>query len=240
MDILKFIILSVACISGFMVTSYDGVAQEKGWEIDSMFKIEEAGFITIMGLMCQWGSVIISFFVNPWWSAFLVLIIGFLGNMLLTIVFKRYTRFIAIPFVIISFALVSLFAFSSSSPFQSSVSESMSSKNLDHFFNSIEYANNSNEVSNQLKSFEKVDKKKISKMIELKRKALNEAKLVNIEKIDKQLNGFKEHFKNEYMKGLKYYIEAYSENDNSKIYESHRLLRRWGMWYNDNYNKIRN
>jgi hypothetical protein len=219
-----------------MVTSYEGIAQAKGWPVGKLYKNERMSYLIVLGIMCQWGSVIISFFVNPWWSAFLVLVIGFYGNMFLTIVFKSFTRFVALPLAVGSFFLVTLFAFSSNSPLQES--STAIQKSFSHFHNSIEYANRSTEVSNQLGSFQKVEDEKVQQMVDLKRKALNEAKLVKIEILSNKIPGFKEHFENKYIKGLEYFIEGHTENDNSKIFESHKLLRSWGNWYNRNYEKF--
>jgi len=101
-----FITLCLCCLSGWMVVSYQGVAEKKGWPVGEFFSLEKGGFIGILGLVAQWGSVLISFFVNPWWTAPLVFAFGFLINMVATTVLKEYTQILSVILLIISYTLV--------------------------------------------------------------------------------------------------------------------------------------
>ncbi len=101
-----FITLSLGCLSGWMVVSYQGVAEKKGWPVGEFFSLEKGGLIGILGLIAQWGSVILSFFVNPWWTAPLVLAFGFLINMIITTVLKTYTQIFSVILLTVSYILV--------------------------------------------------------------------------------------------------------------------------------------
>ena len=103
----------MACIGGFTATSYASLAKMKGWPVGSLFDFngEKMSYIIVGGLMCQYGSVIISFIVNPWWSAFIVLALGFLGYMTLAKIFKEFSQFISVILIIISFFLIPIYIF---------------------------------------------------------------------------------------------------------------------------------
>lgn len=238
MDVFKFIILSVACLSGFMVTSYQGIAEQRGWKIGTWFDLNQMSWIAVLGFICQWGSVVISFFVNPWWSAILVLIVGFVGNIILTSILKAFTQIIAIPLVIASFFLVSVYAFSPSSPMQSSSQTSTINKNIDHFITSIEYANEANRVSNEFDSSGKASGEKLNEIVEFRKKALEEAGLVDTEQLNNQVASFGSQYKNSFIQGLQLFIEGHTENNSDKFFEGQKLLFNWEIWFRDNYNRI--
>jgi hypothetical protein len=113
MDYIKFIILIVACTGGFIATSYSYLAKEKGWSTGRLFggNNHEMTYMIWLGNICQFGSVIISFFVNPWWSAFLVLFLGFIGYMVLANIFKTYSQVISGILILASFILVPIYVF---------------------------------------------------------------------------------------------------------------------------------
>lgn len=111
MDLFKFLILSIACIGGLMVVSYQNVAEEKGWAVGTSFDLQRGGIVAILGFLCMLGGVLISFFVNPWWSAPLVLIIGFIGNMILTLMFKKASQILALLLVLFSYVAIPIYVF---------------------------------------------------------------------------------------------------------------------------------
>ena len=105
-NLLTFVIMSICCLSGWMIVSYQGVAEKKGWSVGEFFSLEKGGFIGILGLFAQWGSIILSFFVNPWWTAPLVFILGFSMNIAITTVLKKYTQVLSLILLIISYMLI--------------------------------------------------------------------------------------------------------------------------------------
>jgi hypothetical protein len=113
------------------------------------------------------------------------------------------------------------------------------SSNLSHFIKSINYSNEAAKLSNQGKPFESVDKADMKKFIDLKKKALEEAKLVNIEQLNRDHPNFGNHYRDEFMKGLRLLIEGYEKEDNGKIIEASILFDRWGDWYSSNLENIR-
>jgi hypothetical protein len=237
MDIFKFVILSVACVSGFMTISYEGVAQQRGWGVGSSYMMDRLGFLSILGFLCLWGSVIISFFVNPWWSAFLVLIIGFVGNMILTILFGSYTQLLAIPLVIGSFILVSLYVFPSSTPIDNANYDNTTS-NIGHFSKSIGHSNSALKIADKFRGKNGMDLKSLNKFMESLNKALSEAKKVDTQKINENIQGFEYHYRREFIKGLELVIKGAKKQDLEMYIEGNSLFNDWIKWYSHSYDNF--
>ena len=229
MDITKLVILSVACIGGFIVTSYQGMARQKGWPLGRAFDLGRSSLIAILGFVSQWGAILISFFVNPWWTSIIVLIIGFLGSMILTNIFKVHSQVLSVIILIPSLILVPLFVFNNSAEITS----------LEHFIKSIDYANEGTRLINQGEPFEQIDAEVIQEVVQYKKLSLNEAFQVDIKLLDKRLDSFGEHYKKEFIAGLELYIDGFDNNDKEKFLMGQVLDNKWGQWYAENIDRIK-
>lgn len=103
---------------------------------------------------------------------------------------------------------------------------------LRHLARSIEYKNESTRLVNE--GGLTVKDKDMQKIVDLRRKALEESKLVDAEVLDRKYDGFSSHFTGEYVKGLQLFIAGYDEDDSSKFLEGQILLDKWGDWYESN------
>ena len=106
----KFIILTIACISGLMAISYSSQARQTGWAVGGLFKNKISSIVLIGGLYFI-GSFVISFFVNPWWSAILVLFLGIIGCYSIFTIFKAYSQPLAVFLMAISLILIVAYIF---------------------------------------------------------------------------------------------------------------------------------
>ena len=229
MDYLKFSILTIACIGGFMATSYSYLAKQKGWPIGSYFINGNMSYIVVGGFMCQFGSVIISLFVNPWWSAFIVFGLGFVGYMVLSSILKVYSQIVSGVLVVVSIILIPIYVFGNSSLNQ----------NTNHLFSSIDFSNKATAIINQSEPIDTLDYKSMEKIMGYKNQALAEAKKVDIEMLNQRLDGFGDHFNEEFMKGLEIIIEGYETNDPEKFLQGQILDDKWGVWYSNNIERIK-
>lgn len=230
MDYIKFALLTTACIGGFMATSYSSLARQKGWSIGALFNNERMSPIIIGGFLCQFGSPIISFFVNPWWSALIVFTLGFVGYIVLSSILKVYSQLSSLILILVSFIVIPIYIFSNPS----------TNENLKHFKASISYSNEAAKISNGGQAYEIVDHSTIEKMLSYKKQALAEASAVDINALNQRLEGFGDHYKNEFIKGLKTHIEGFKNNDPDKFLKGQILLDQWGIWYSKNIQKIKN
>lgn len=112
MDYFKLFILCFACLGGFMATSYSYIADERGWPVGSYFR-NGMSFPLIAGFICQIGSIVIAAIVNPWWSGLIVLAVGFLGNTIITPIFKSSSQYLSMILILASLVLVPLYIFNS-------------------------------------------------------------------------------------------------------------------------------
>ena len=217
----------MACIGGFMATSYSSLARQKGWTIGSLF-ISEMSYPVIGGFLCQWGSVIISFFVNPWWTAFIVFALGFIGYIALSSILKVQSQIVSLILIVASFILIPIYVFSNTS-----------TSKIDHFKNSIHYSSEGTKILNEGGTSENIDPQIIEKIISFKRQALSEARQVDINSLNDRLDGFGDHYNNEFIIGLQYLIEGFEKNDQEKFLNGQILLDKWDTWYSDNIDKIK-
>jgi hypothetical protein len=61
-------------VGGAVATGYSGIAAMKGWPVGHYFKSN--GVMSILGGLFGFGAIILSAFVNPWWSMILVALVG--------------------------------------------------------------------------------------------------------------------------------------------------------------------
>lgn len=229
MDYTKFAILTMACIGGFMVTSYYSLAMQKGWPIGTLFENEKMSYLNIGGFMCQFGSVLISFFVNPWWSAFVVFGLGFIGYIVLSSILKAFSQIVSVIMIVASFILIPLYVFSNSN----------NGANLDHFIKSLDLYYEATKIINQGEPYQTIDEKTIEEIIDFQKQALNEAEKVDIDMLNRRHDGFGKHYEDKFVKGLEALVDGHKNNDPSKFLQGQILLDQWGTWYLDNLDRIK-
>ena len=111
---------------------------------------------------------------------------------------------------------------------------------VSHFTKSLEYAIKSTEIANKNDGlYIKGDDSDMKLHIDLKRKALKEARKVDIEKLNKDHPNLGNHFRDEYMEGLHLYIKGYDEKGNKDLIKGQILFDNWGIWYIANFDNIR-
>jgi len=116
---------------------------------------------------------------------------------------------------------------------------SCSKSTIKHFNQSIEYNNQATRIMNMGGSGELINPEDMDKIIKFTKKALAEAKLVDIRKLNHRYLDFGNHFRDEFIKGLELYIEGIEKNDNLKMLLGQSLQGNWGDWYDQNIEGIR-
>lgn len=111
--------------------------------------------------------------------------------------------------------------------------------NVEHFSNSIDFANQATRVSNSSGIFEQVADEDIKEMVNYYEQALEEARQVDIAKLNSDYAGFGDHYRDEFIKGAELFVEGYEQSDQEKFLQGQVLLDQWGTWYSDNIDKIR-
>ncbi|MBF0200392.1 MAG: hypothetical protein HQK66_03590 [Desulfamplus sp.] len=80
---------------------------------------------------------------------------------------------------------------------------------------------------------------KISPIVEKIDYALKSARYVNIQRLNKRLEGFASHFKDEYIEGLTLLERGYKNDDFSLLLQGGILLDRWSLWYNQQHHELK-
>jgi hypothetical protein len=108
--------------------------------------------------------------------------------------------------------------------------------NVTHFINSMKYQNDATKLINQGQDFAPTNDSDMKKIMELKRKAFDEAKMVNIEKLNNIHPNFGNHFRDEYIKGLQLFIYGYDKHQDQDFIQAQILMDNWVDWYYSNIN----
>lgn len=99
-----------------------------------------------------------------------------------------------------------------------------------HLINSINASIRAYEVLGN-KPYEDTDK---VRMITHLKRGLEEAQMIDINKVDEEVPGFASHYQGEFIIGVESLIEGYEKSDISKKLEGGRLLSKWGKWNTEN------
>ena len=110
---------------------------------------------------------------------------------------------------------------------------------VQHFTESINYANEATRLRNKGGPYEFMDPEDSGKMLEFMKKALEEARLVNTEILNRRYPDFGNYYRDKFIKGLELFIEGSEENDNIKLLAGQRLDDEWEVWYEQNIDAIR-
>ncbi len=231
MDLTKFGILALACTGGFMISSYSYLAKEKGWKLHHLFEREKMTLIILLGLLCQYGSILLAFIIMKWWVAPILGLTGFLSYMILTSFLKSYSQIFSIIIIIGSIILLPKYVFKSNG----------GNENLKHFKTSINLKNESTQMNNRLGDASiTMDDELLQEIIDKNEQALEEAKKVDIGFLNNRLNGFGDHYKNEFIDGLELMVSGFKNDDQEMFIKGQVLLDNWGEWYSNNMEKIKN
>lgn len=169
---------------------------------------------------------ITSLFIGGLFSVFIALlatIIGFVGT-------KKRQIFSQTGMMIGAVSLI-FFNFVSLGIIQPSLSQATGKKYLaKSIYRSID-------AFNILKSGD-LDEDDQNQLVNEFKRALAQAKLVNVNKIENQITGFAYHYNGEFKKGMQLLIQGYEGNDISKKIQGGALLDNWGKWNNENNQKL--
>ena len=96
-----------------------------------------------------------------------------------------------------------------------------------------------NSINASIRAFEALKDKKFEdhereKLIGHCRDALKEARMVNIENVDKQVTGFADHYRKEFIGGMESLIDGYENSDLSKKFKGGLMLDKWAIWNKEN------
>jgi hypothetical protein len=68
--------------------------------------------------------------------------------------------------------------------------------------------------------------------------ALQQARMVNISEVDRQVTGFRHHYENEFIMGMESLIKGYENSDFSGKFKGGLLLDKWAIWNRENKKRL--
>jgi len=108
-----------------------------------------------------------------------------------------------------------------------------------HFIKSMEYNEQANKILNKSPAFSTMSIEELEKIIDFRRKALHEAKQVNIDELNKIYNTWGDHYRDEFIMGIKLIIEGHEANEQQKSLKGQILHSIFEKWYEDNLYNIK-
>lgn len=89
MDLMALSLLTTTFTGGAIAASYETYARIYGWPVGFYFR--SSGIMSILGGIIGLAALIAAFFVNPWWSIFIILVVGIIATQVLIRFFKIYS-----------------------------------------------------------------------------------------------------------------------------------------------------
>ena len=112
-NIIFALVLTAACAAGMMAATYHHMAVKKNWPTSAKLDLSQNGWVVIAGSIVLLAAIVTSVITNPWWAAPAVFAAAILLNALLIPLFKRHSRHIALPAVLLGAAGLAFVGYSS-------------------------------------------------------------------------------------------------------------------------------
>ena len=104
---MNWITLFITCLiasGGFLAATYEDLAKRKGLPTGLSFKL--GGIVSGIGAIICFGSIILSAFINPWWSIFIVFISAWVFTELIVVIFKAMSQIVSLFLIVIGIILL--------------------------------------------------------------------------------------------------------------------------------------
>lgn len=105
-----------------------------------------------------------------------------------------------------------------------------------HFVKALRHINKANRISNE--AGKNPSKQDIENILTESNEALDEAKKTDIISMNNHIDGFGTHFRDEFIAGLDKFIVGINTSNNEESLEGQSLLEKWGVWFDENREKI--
>lgn len=88
----NLIIVCVVATGGFIASSYEVIAQKMNIPVGKYFQRKNNGIMVIIGGIVAFLSFILSAFVNPWWTIFIVVLTAYLLSQIVISILKSLSQ----------------------------------------------------------------------------------------------------------------------------------------------------
>lgn len=105
MDLLKLICLITGISGGFISTSYQTIAGQKGWPVGNWFLTKPPSWYVLISFLILASAFVMSFQLLIWWQAILLIISSWLLSVITTFSLKSVVQYLGILLSITSVIL---------------------------------------------------------------------------------------------------------------------------------------
>lgn len=110
-------------------------------------------------------------------------------------------------------------------------SRGSSTESLEHFRASVVYIQKSFELEPRVNGVGTISQEKMAAIADLRKLALKEAEAVDVSSLSQLHPDMRKHFENEYLRGLRQWVEGYEKDDVALLNRGTLLINDWGSWY---------
>ena len=107
---MNWITLLLTCLvaaGGFVASTYEVFARANMLPIGDLYY--SRGIMSIVGGFVVFGAAILSAFINPWWSALIVLAVAWLFGQVIIMIFKSASQIVSPALVVIGVILLAIY-----------------------------------------------------------------------------------------------------------------------------------
>ena len=105
MNWINLFIICLLASGGFMAATYEDIAKREGLPTGLYFQL--GGIMAGIGALITFGAIILSVFINPWWTIFIVFIVAWSFTEITVRIFKSFSQIISLIVIVIGIILLS-------------------------------------------------------------------------------------------------------------------------------------
>jgi hypothetical protein len=106
------------------------------------------------------------------------------------------------------------------------------------FSSALDANNVATDISNSIAAPAVLKKSDVANMLHWMKIAVTRKESVDIELLNSKYNGWGDHFKSEFLDGLRLCIKGFEKSD-TRLIQGQKLLNNWAEWYESNIGSIR-
>lgn len=99
MDWLNLLVAALIAVGGFIAATYEVIAVEQASSVGRQYRSN--GILSLAGGVVTFGAIVLSAFINPWWTIFIVFFLAWLFGQIIIVTLRSFAQIVA-PLLILT------------------------------------------------------------------------------------------------------------------------------------------